>query len=93
MSTTIAGSGNVEVTGRVIAQKISISGSGDLNARELRSQEAEISIRGSGDVAVWTIASLDVTVTGSGDIEYYGDPQVSQRIHDSGNVERRGDAP
>ncbi len=62
----------------------------NLNARELRSQEAEISIRGSGDVAVWTIASLDVTVTGSGDIEYYGDPQVSQRIHGSGNVERRG---
>ena len=37
LSTSIAGSGNVDASGRVVSQKISISGSGDHNARDLRS--------------------------------------------------------
>ena len=93
MTTKIAGAGDVQVSGRVVSQSISISGSGDHNARDLRSQEADIKVQGSGDVEVWAVAGLSAMVMGSGDIDYYGDPTITERIMGSGSVERRGEEP
>ncbi len=93
MQTTIAGSGDVDVSGRVISQDITLTGSGDHNARQLRSQEANVKLRGSGDAELWALTNLHVEVMGSGDVGYYGDPRVSERIVGSGTVKHRGREP
>jgi len=93
ISTSIAGSGNTELDGSVVSQKVTVSGSGNYNAKGLRSQEAEIKIVGSGNAEVWSLASLEATVMGSGDIDYYGDPTLSKTVHGSGNIEHKGDEP
>ncbi|NOX51361.1 MAG: DUF2807 domain-containing protein [Gammaproteobacteria bacterium] len=89
----ITGSGSVDLSGRVIAQDIAISGSGDHHAPELRSQETTVKIRGSGDAEVWAAARLNISITGSGDIEYYGNPSVTDRITGSGDLVRLGGQP
>ena len=82
----IAGSGDIAISGRAVAQEITISGSGDHRASDLKTQETSASIRGSGDVTVWAESHLSASVVGSGDIEYYGAPEIKERIMGSGSV-------
>lgn len=82
----IAGSGDIAISGRAVAQEISISGSGDHQAQDLKTQETSASVRGSGDVTVWAESHLSASVVGSGDIEYYGAPEIKERIMGSGSV-------
>ncbi len=89
----ITGSGSIDLSGRVIAQDIAITGSGDHYAPELRSQETTVKIHGSGDAEVWAEARLNISITGSGDIEYYGNPSVTDRITGSGDLIRLGGQP
>jgi len=86
---TISGSGDIELTGNTISQTVTITGSGDYSARELRSQEATVKITGSGDAQLWAQATIDARVIGSGDIIYYGNPSEKTSVTGSGNIEQR----
>lgn len=93
VATTIAGSGNVKLVGTTTNQSVSISGSGDHNARNLQSSIADAKVRGSGDIVLWANEELDATVMGSGDIDYYGNASVSRRVQGSGDLRHRGQEP
>ena len=43
---------------------------------KLQSNNATITINGSGDAKIWASESLTAKVIGSGDITYYGDPKM-----------------
>ncbi len=89
VATTISGSGDIELTGNTIMQTVTITGSGDYSARELRSQEATVKIAGSGDAQLWAEATIDAKVIGSGDITYYGNPSDKTSVTGSGTIEQR----
>jgi len=57
---------------------------------EMRGNEVEVNIAGSGDVAVRAQETLKVGIAGSGNIAYWGDPKVEQQIAGSGGVTRAG---
>lgn len=82
----INGSGNISVGGDVQEQEIAINGSGDYDAAELVSENATVTIAGSGTVTVWAARALDASINGSGDLIYYGKPQVQQTINGSGDL-------
>jgi hypothetical protein len=90
-SLTIEGSGStaVHISGQADTQEISISGSGDYQAENLRSKEVTITITGSGNVVVAASDRLDVTITGSGSIDYVGDPVVTKSVTGSGTVRKK----
>lgn len=73
----ISGSGDLEVAGRADVQRVDISGSGSYRGADLESDDARVSISGSGFAQVWATDSLEVDVSGSGRVEYWGDPLVS----------------
>ena len=53
---------------------------------ELMSENAKVSIAGSGDAYVFASSSLDVSVAGSGDVYYLGQPHINSKIAGSGSV-------
>lgn len=83
----INGSGDLTVEGEVDGLRISVSGSGDVDARDLKARKARVRISGSGDVTLFASESIDGRISGSGDIVYYGNPEhVNRRVSGSGSI-------
>jgi hypothetical protein len=82
----LPGSGDITLSGSAPRQEIRLMGSGDYEGRDLVSQEADISIAGSGNVTVDASEQLDITIAGSGTVRYIGDPQIDQNILGSGRI-------
>jgi len=91
LNTTVSGSGDLDLSGDVKEQTISISGSGKYAAGDLQSTTANIGISGSGNVTVWATERLTAHVSGSGDVSYYGSPQVSFEESGSGDIQSLGE--
>src|SRR5258705_6286497 len=82
----IHGSGNIILTGSANINNIEILGSGNIKAENLPCNESNVDVKGSGDVYVYVIKSLDVELNGSGTVRYKGKPQVNSSVNGSGKV-------
>lgn len=85
---SIAGSGNMYLEGETRTVNISIAGSGDYVGDGLLSEEAKISIAGSGNANVHASMKLDAKIAGSGDVKYKGNPSISSSVAGSGSVRK-----
>jgi hypothetical protein len=83
---SIGGSGKVTLDGKTRDFKLSIGGSGDFEGENLMSENADISIAGSGSARVFASVDLKVSIAGSGDVYYKGQPNVKKSIAGVGNV-------
>ena len=83
---SIAGSGDITLSGEGERQEISIAGSGDYEARTFISSVVDVSIAGSGDAFVQANETLVVSIAGSGTVFYLGNPTISTSIVGSGGV-------
>lgn len=84
---SVAGSGDLTLTGNSREIEASVAGSGEIHAKELKTDNAIVSVAGSGDVAVNCSKSLKARVSGSGDIEYYGNPDKQDtKVSGSGKI-------
>lgn len=90
IETRMNASGSVELAGETDTHEVEISGSGSLQAGDLRSREAVVAINASGSATVHATDKLDVSINGSGDVSYYGDPAVTQSITASGSLRPLG---
>jgi hypothetical protein len=86
LSTTISGSGAVEISGSADSQETDISASGEYRAEDLQSKEAKIDVEGSGSAVVNVSEALDAKVSGAGSVEYIGNPTVEKDVSGAGNV-------
>jgi len=86
VSANISGSGNITIVGETKKTRIDIAGNGDFKGQDLKAEEAEVHISGSGKVNVFADAKLDVHIAGSGDVFYKGKPAMTQHISGSGTV-------
>jgi len=82
----IDGSGEYILNGKVARQDLQTIGSGNYDAQKLESQQATITITGSGDSRVWATQVLKVSIFGSGSVAYQGTPKVTQQVSGSGSV-------
>ena len=77
----------IEVTGRVVEQHVSLNGMGEYDARELESHKATIALKGPGGHALVRVEDdLAVSINGPGRVEYYGQPRVTKRVSPLGVV-------
>ncbi len=83
---SIGGSGTIEFAGSARRVQISIAGSGDIKAAELKVESCQVSIAGSGDAYIEVSEDLDVSIAGSGDVHYRGRPRVKSSIAGSGSL-------
>ncbi|OEK03626.1 hypothetical protein BFP97_19820 [Roseivirga sp. 4D4] len=84
----ISGSGNIELSGAAQYAKLNISGSGKYLAEEMKVDDYEISISGSGRGSINAQENLDVRISGSGSVYYRGRPSVNSSVAGSGRVRR-----
>ena len=84
----VTGSGNINLEGETKSFHGEIIGSGNIKAFDLKSEDADIDISGSGDADVFASVKLSVEVNGSGDVKYKGAGQVASNIHGSGSVKK-----
>ncbi|MBO3700011.1 head GIN domain-containing protein [Roseivirga sp. E12] len=84
----ISGSGNIELSGSAQYAKLNISGSGKYLAEEMKVDDYEISISGSGRGSINAQEKLDVRISGSGSVYYRGRPSVNSSVAGSGKVRR-----
>lgn len=82
----ISGRGSFTLAGKAERVTLRVSGSGDIEAGDLASQEAEVRISGQGNATVRVVKRLDVRISGLGHVRYHGDPTVTQTISGSGTV-------
>ena len=82
------GSGNINLSGETKSFSGQILGSGDIRASNLRAENVNVDIAGSGSADVYASVKLTVDVKGSGDVKYRGGAQVSSDIAGSGSVRK-----
>jgi Putative auto-transporter adhesin, head GIN domain len=88
LTVNLSGAGKMNMTGTATDQTITISGAGDYQARDLKSQTTTITINGAGKGTLNVSKILNAIINGSGDISYLGNPQVSQQINGAGTVKQ-----
>lgn len=86
ITSKITGSGNISLSGETQNLKVSITGSGNFRGQDLKSEDTDVSIAGSGNATVFADVKLKAGISGSGEIKYRGNATVSKRISGSGSV-------
>jgi hypothetical protein len=85
----ITGAGEVAVGGgKVMAQKVAITGTGTYSASKLASERAEVAIDGNGEVQLAANHTLAVHIGGVGRVRYRGNPAVTRSIQGVGSIEK-----
>lgn len=87
----LSGAGNINAEGDSEDLRVRISGMGNFNGGNFKTQHAEVHISGAGSATVWAEDNLDASISGAGSIDYYGDPEISEHISGVGNVSKIGE--
>lgn len=85
-----SGSGLLTLTGNVKNQDVTVSGSGQYNAKDLQSNNGTMEIDGSGSATVNVVNQLKIIINGSGQVSYLGNPNIQQQVTGSGSVKKIG---
>jgi hypothetical protein len=87
----IAGSGRITVHGKAQRSNLSVAGSGEIDAADLPTREANVHIAGSGDAAIAPSERAAISIAGSGDVTLKSRPkEISRHIAGSGRVVEEG---
>jgi hypothetical protein len=84
----ISGSGNINISGETKDEEINIAGHGDYKAENLKAENADVHIAGSGDVNVFAENKLVIHIAGSGNVFYKGNAKVEQHVAGSGTIKQ-----
>lgn len=85
---SVSGSGEMDLSGETKKFSGDVSGSGDIRALNLKSEESNLQVSGSGNIEVYASIKLDASVSGSGNIRYKGDAKVNSSTSGSGEVRK-----
>ena len=88
LSVAHSGAAQVTVAGRAATQVVDLIGIGTYDGRGLASQDADVSVSGTGTAQVDVSRTLRVRITGIGSVEYLGEPQLTQEITGIGQVKK-----
>ncbi|WP_299391518.1 head GIN domain-containing protein [uncultured Gelidibacter sp.] len=83
----VAGSGELELTGKTIKLEVDLAGSGEFKGFHLETDDADVTVAGSGSIDLVCHGHLKARVTGSGDIRYNGNPKTEDtKVTGSGSI-------
>jgi hypothetical protein len=86
----ISSSGDITLKGETDMLRADLSSAGDLNAYELRSKEADISVSSAGDADVYVTDRITARASSAGDVNYKGDPKyVDSHSSSAGGIHKR----
>jgi Putative auto-transporter adhesin, head GIN domain len=74
LTLALMGLGTIHASGKATRLRVTISGAGDAQFRQLIAQRVTAVVTGDGGMLLTATNSLNATVTGAGSITYYGNP-------------------
>jgi len=81
------GAGSMTIDGTVKQLKLQAQGVGEVDARKLIAQDANVTFQGIGSVEIYASSKLDAQVSGMGELLYYGHPKtVNKSVSGIGSV-------
>jgi len=83
---SIAGSGDISAAGKARNVEYNIAGSGEIDAGRLVTENAKVSIAGSGNVTAHATGAADISSIGSGNVAMSGGARCNVSKHGSGDV-------
>lgn len=87
VSATLAGSGDINISGKTTELEAKVVGSGDIDCGKLASENATVTVSGSGDLKVNCTNNLEAKVTGSGTVKYKNKPAtMNKTVAGSGEI-------
>ena len=87
MNGTVTGSGEITLIGKANKVNFTVTGSGDIDAGDIKADTGEAKITGSGDIIMNTSENLNASITGSGDIICKGKPEKQiTKVTGSGDI-------
>lgn len=87
VSATLAGSGDINISGKTTELEAKVVGSGDIDCGKLVSENATVTVSGSGDLKVNCTNNLTAAVAGSGTIKYKNKPAtMNKTVAGSGEI-------
>jgi Putative auto-transporter adhesin, head GIN domain len=89
LTVSISGAASGRIAGRSDNLSISISGTGSLNAAELRAKRARVVVSGVGEVTVNASDELNAKVSGTGTIWYIGSPKLESSVSGVGSIKQK----
>jgi hypothetical protein len=84
-----SGATKVELSGKVSAQVVDLSGASSYAALDMESDRAEVHVSGAGKAYVNAKTVLSVEISGAGVVEYLGNPKIDKDISGVGKVRHR----
>ena len=87
--TFLSGSGIIKLSGVTSVHNVYLSGSGDISAFPLDTEESYAKMNGSGAMYLFAYKYMDAVITGSGNVFYQGNPELHFTITGSGNIVNR----
>ena len=86
----ISSSGDITLRGETDMLRADLSSAGDLNAYELQTREADISVSSAGDADINVSERINARASSAGDINYKGDPKyVDAHSSSAGGIHKR----
>ncbi len=86
LETDISGSGSVRLAGKMDKHDMDVSGSGHVSALDMQTNDAVVSISGSGRCELQVTDYLEVDISGSGTVLYRGKPKLNTSLSGNGNI-------
>jgi hypothetical protein len=83
-------SGDITLNGETDMLEAELSSAGDLNAYNLKTKEADISVSSAGDADVFVTEKLTARASSAGDINYKGDPKyIDAHSSSAGGIHKK----
>lgn len=84
----LRGSGDIKLKGNTWDANLEVNNSGSINATDLKAENVDAIVRGSGNINCHATRILRATVQGSGNIGYKGNPSVESNSSRSGRIRK-----
>ena len=83
-------SGDITLDGETDMLEADLSSAGDLNAYNLKTREADISVSSAGDADVFVTEKLTARASSAGDVNYKGDPKyIDTHASSAGGIHKK----
>jgi hypothetical protein len=84
--TTISGASHVTLHGTANEQTVNLSGAGQLQASDLATQDANVTVSGAGEASIRVAMRLNARISGGSKVRYKGQPQITSQVSGAGQL-------
>lgn len=91
LSMTLAGGGDIHVSGIAEGQTVNVSGGTNYQAEDLKCAHVSVEIAGAANVIVWATETLNLNLAGAYSVSYWGSPAITQSITGLGEIKALGE--